>query len=895
MNHADALKPGTEFGSYEIKEKLWASSAGFTYRARDLDRQREVMVQEYLPAEIAARHWSGIHAMALDGRAEVFERGLAGFLQEARVLAQLHDPHLCRVHEYMETNATAYLVMDYEPGESLHDLLRHRNTRLPEKEVSHLLRSVLKGLQVVHAAGLLHRDICPQHVYLRDGGAPLLLGFGNTHRSESISDVRLDSRVTPGYSPVELYHDGDQLGPWTDLYSLGATVYRCLSGITPAEATKRVAALAQHEPDPLVAALAIETDDYGRELLGTIDWMLNPVAKDRPDSVGAVLGGLPEKAMDARRTKAPGVSRPAPGQVSGPGGRARNQQALKLPPSDDAARPLRDNRIRPGEADETSDNGWTKAAIAASLLAVLAVIVLWPDPAPVPAPPPAAQVSGLEPTQSMPAVDTTEARQPAAGEPSIVFREVDRETFLDVPPRMPDEVNFARAGDNERAALYRELEKQEKKVGELLSAARAKQRSGQLIEPVTDNALADYRAVLAIDAGNVDAKQGIGGIADQLMEQARAALERGDLDTAQRLADAVADIDPGDTSSAELDDVIAARRSAARAEEQQAMLLLQEQEQARQQKELADRLRQEALRQQAEELLVRADAALAARRLAEPPGDNALAYYRRVLEMDPGNTRAKEGMAQVARVYLERATRAIAADQLDEAEGMLTAAAAIVPDNEAVPLLRDQLKVRRETLRRQLAAEQAEAQRAAAEQAARQQRSASRAEQKAQARRRLADLDRGIQAYYRGDYASAFQTLNPLAELGYPRAQFRIGIMHHLGRGVAVNKAVAEEWIRKALPRVQTAASAGEAWAQADLGSLYADGLVLTKNNQEAIRWFQLAAEQGYAGAQTNLGVMYANGEGVNQDLDEGIKWLRRAANQGDRVAQENLVTLGVR
>jgi serine/threonine protein kinase len=889
MNHADALKPGTEFGSYEIKEKLWASSAGFTYRARDLDRQREVMIQEYLPAEVAVRHWSGIHAMALEERKDVFERGLASFLQEARVLAQLSDQHLCRVREYTEANATAYLVMDYEPGETLHDLLRHRNTRLPEQEVSHILESVLNGLQVVHAAGLLHRDICPQHIYLRDNGVPLILGFGNTHRAESVSEVRLDSRVTPGYSPVELYHDGDQLGPWTDLYSLGAAMYRCLTGITPAEATKRVAALAQQEPDPLVAALEISGDGYGKDLSDTIDWMLNPVAKDRPDSVRAVLDCLKGQTQPER---SPRKNKQGPGLGAKAGAAGQRQQALKLPPSNDATRPPRGTGLRSGGSADSGEHSWVKAGIAASLLAILAALVLWPEPAPEQQA--TSQTGPQEATQPAPAGE----RDTAASidrEPSIVFRQVDRETFLAVPPRLPDEVNFSRAGDNERAALYRELEKQEKKIGQLLSAARVKLQSGQLIDPVTDNALADYRAVLAIDSDNVDARQGIDSIAEQLVRQARAALGNGDLDAAQRLADVVADIDPGDPSSGELKDQIAARRSAAEAEEQQAILRLQRQEENRRQQDLADRLQQEAVQEQIRDLLALADAALAAQRLAEPVGDNALGYYRRVLEADPGNERANEGMAQVARVYLERATRAIAADQFEEAEGMLTAAAAIVPDNEAVPLLRDQLQLRRETVRKQAVAERAAAERAAAEQAARAQRNGAGDMTDAQHRRRRADLIRGIEAYYRGDYATAFQLLNPLAELGYARAQFRIGIMHHLGRGVSVNQPVAEDWIRKSLPRVQTAAAAGEAWAQADLGSLYADGLVLTKNDQEAIRWFQLAAEQGYAGAQTNLGVMYANGEGVNQNLDEGIKWLRRAAAQGDRVAKDNLVTLGVR
>jgi TPR repeat protein len=119
--------------------------------------------------------------------------------------------------------------------------------------------------------------------------------------------------------------------------------------------------------------------------------------------------------------------------------------------------------------------------------------------------------------------------------------------------------------------------------------------------------------------------------------------------------------------------------------------------------------------------------------------------------------------------------------------------------------------------------------------------------------------------------------------------------MYNRGRGVERNPPLAEQWIRRALPAVQSLATAGAAWAQADLGSLYEDGLVVAKNDAEAVRWYRLAARQGYAGAQTNLGVMYANGAGVETDLDQAIRWLRSAAAQGDKIAIENLATLGAR
>jgi TPR repeat protein len=119
-------------------------------------------------------------------------------------------------------------------------------------------------------------------------------------------------------------------------------------------------------------------------------------------------------------------------------------------------------------------------------------------------------------------------------------------------------------------------------------------------------------------------------------------------------------------------------------------------------------------------------------------------------------------------------------------------------------------------------------------------------------------------------------------------------MMYYHGRGVEQDVNHAENLIREALPGIRAQVAEGAAWAQADLGSLYADGIVLAENDEEAVRLYRLAAEQGYAGAQTNLGVMYANGEGVLRNREDAVLWLQRAAAQGDRIAQKNLQALGV-
>jgi serine/threonine protein kinase len=314
MNQPKSLQSGTGIDDYEIKETLWTTSSGFIYRATDLDRERDVLIQEYLPAALATRHWSGIHAMALEGLAEEFDQGLTRFLREARILAQIHDPYVCRVYEYTEANATAYMVLDYEPGQTLQAHLATRTSPLDEGEIRKLLVPLLKGLRVAHASELLHRDIHPANIYLREVGPPVLIGFGSPEITvHEGGDPHVENRVAPGYTPVEQYQSDGEVGPWTDLYALSATMYRCLSGMAPVDAARRVTEIAQGKEDPLVPATELGVSDYSSGLLGAIDWMLEPMVADRPDSAGAVLGPLTEERAPHRPAPSTRPNVPASG------------------------------------------------------------------------------------------------------------------------------------------------------------------------------------------------------------------------------------------------------------------------------------------------------------------------------------------------------------------------------------------------------------------------------------------------------------------------------------------------------------------------------------------------------------------------------------------------------
>ncbi|MGB4335914.1 MAG: serine/threonine-protein kinase [Chromatiaceae bacterium] len=219
---------------------------GITYLGWDLSLQTRVAIKEFLPRDLARRSSDrvtvAVHSQDDDER---FRFGLEQFLREARTLAQLDHPNIVRVRCFFEANGTAYLVMDYYQGFSLAEYLDQQGGRIPEEQAKQLMLPILDGLRAVHVKGFLHRDIKPQNIYLaglESGGVrPILLDFGAARQAMGERSRSLSVVVSPGYEPFEQYHRKSRQGPWTDIYSAAAVLYRLVTGETPPEATERMA------------------------------------------------------------------------------------------------------------------------------------------------------------------------------------------------------------------------------------------------------------------------------------------------------------------------------------------------------------------------------------------------------------------------------------------------------------------------------------------------------------------------------------------------------------------------------------------------------------------------------------------------------------------------------
>jgi serine/threonine protein kinase len=291
-NHELALPAGTQIDCFEIRTVLGTGGFGITYGAYDSRLERRVAIKEYFPSGLAFRGSNGttLHLAAqTDGNA--YEYGLKRFLEEGRVLAKFREPSIVRVTQFLEANGTAYLVMDYEDGEALSSHLE-RVVTLEENEIRDIVVPILEGLNVVHSKQFLHRDIKPSNIFLRKSGPAVLLDFGAARRALEEHGSAMTVMLTPGYAPFEQYSKGDKQGPWSDIYALGATMYHCIVGAAPTPATDRLTSIYDDEPDPVGVALKIIAPRCSPVFIKTIEWMMKPHAKDRPQDAQAVLNVL---------------------------------------------------------------------------------------------------------------------------------------------------------------------------------------------------------------------------------------------------------------------------------------------------------------------------------------------------------------------------------------------------------------------------------------------------------------------------------------------------------------------------------------------------------------------------------------------------------------------------
>ena len=283
------LPQGYQLGDYVIEDLLGQGGFGIAYLAKDIHLHNHVVIKEYFPNEIVSRDGQTVAPFGTTGQDD-FERGMQRFVEEGRALARFNHPAVVRVLKYFQQNNTAYLVMEFIDGEPLDQYLKRKETLTPEV-VEHLAIELLDGLAVVHQHGLIHRDIKPANIMLRPGGKPVLIDFGAA--KDALAEKSHSVVVTAGYGALEQYSSKSQFTPATDLYALGGTLYKCLTGETPEEATSRVL---DDEHKPLSELTIAKNCSPG--LVELIDQCMEIKQVDRPvdaQSAKAFIAQLKQK------------------------------------------------------------------------------------------------------------------------------------------------------------------------------------------------------------------------------------------------------------------------------------------------------------------------------------------------------------------------------------------------------------------------------------------------------------------------------------------------------------------------------------------------------------------------------------------------------------------------
>lgn len=279
-----ALPAGTRLREFELISVIGEGGFSIVYAALDQRLGREVAIKEYIPASLARREDGYSVRVRSEQHEESFSAGLAGFINEARLLAQFKHPALVEVLQFWEENGTAYMVMPRYHGRTLRQVLRDLGARCDERWLKRTLAPVLDVLEILHERSVYHRDIAPDNILIQRDGRAVLLDLGSAREILGDREQAVTVVVKPGYAPLEQYSGEFSLpqGPWTDIYAFGAVLHFAVTGAPPQASISRVM---KDSRAPLASS---PRPGFSERFLQGIDAALALQPADRPQTAAAL-------------------------------------------------------------------------------------------------------------------------------------------------------------------------------------------------------------------------------------------------------------------------------------------------------------------------------------------------------------------------------------------------------------------------------------------------------------------------------------------------------------------------------------------------------------------------------------------------------------------------------
>ncbi len=280
------LQMGTIVDDYIIERELAHGGFSSVYLARHRVTQVQVALKEYLPRKLAHRTWNNDIVANSEESKALIAHGRSLFIDEAKVLTKLKHPNIVEVVNFFQANSTVYIVMVYGYGITLDKLLKDKKIDINDEWLLKVFGALLNGLDLIHEQNVLHLDIKPANLLIRPGTNVMLLDFGAIKAYPPVKSTNKAYILTKGYSPIEQYLASGVLGPYSDIYALGASMRSCLDYCVPPQAPDR------KESGDFPLAQKAHAGKFNKQLLEIIDWAMQMSPADRPQTVKELQGAL---------------------------------------------------------------------------------------------------------------------------------------------------------------------------------------------------------------------------------------------------------------------------------------------------------------------------------------------------------------------------------------------------------------------------------------------------------------------------------------------------------------------------------------------------------------------------------------------------------------------------